>query len=135
MERVIWEGKASWLSAINGWDVFLTLITFGVWVIVPLIKMIALMGKSYRVTDQRIVIKEGVASTSAREVEYFRVKDLSINQNMIQKVFGLGNIALQSADGRLEINGIPNAYQLREDIRTAVNNIRKDNNVRVSEQI
>lgn len=138
MEDVIWEGKASWLSGFSVLDIILTLITGGLWIFVPIIKIIGLSGKKYKVTTQRIIIKEGIASTSENEIEYYRVKNLSVNQTLMQKLFNLGNISIQSAgmqNTNLEMKSIPNAYVLREEMRSAVNNTRKDNNVRINESI
>lgn len=138
MEDVIWEGKASWLSGFSVLDIILTLITGGLWIFVPIIKIIGLSGKKYKVTTQRIIIKEGIASTSENEIEYYRVKNLSVNQTLMQKLFNLGNISIQSAgmqNTNLEMKSIPNAYALREEMRSAVNNTRKDNNVRINESI
>lgn len=138
MEVLIWEGKASWLSGISVLDIVLIFITMGLWIFIPIIKIIGLTGKQYRVTTERIIIKEGIVSTSENEIEYYRIKNLSVTQSMMQKIFNIGNISIQSAglqNANLEMTGIPNAYALREEMRTAVNNTRKDNNVRISENI
>lgn len=134
MEETIWEGKASWLSGISVLDVILTFITVGFWIIIPIIKIIKLSSKSYRVTDERIIITSGIASRSESEIELYRVKDLAVNQGMIQKVIGIGNITIRSSSETLEMKGIPNAYVLREKMRNAVSGIRK-NNIRVNEAI
>ena len=138
MEDLIWEGKASWKSGISVADIILTFITAGLWLIVPIIKIISLMGKSYKVTTERIIIKEGLSSTSENEIEYYRIKDLSVTQTMMQKLLNIGTIHIQSAgiqNTNLEMKGIPNAHALREQMRGAVKNTRKDNNVRINESI
>lgn len=138
LETLIWEGKASWKSGISLLDIILFLPTGGVWIIVPAIKIIKLNKLKYKVTTQRIVIKEGIASTSSSEIELYRVKDLSITQTFMQKILNIGDITIQSAgiqNTNLEMKGIPNAYELREQIRASVHTTRKDNNIRLNESI
>lgn len=138
MENIIWEGKASWKSAIGVLDIILALFTFGFWLIVPAIKMISLNKTKYKVTTQRIVIKEGIASTSSSEIELYRVKDLSVTQTFMQKILNIGDITIKSAgmqNTNLEMKAIPNPEQLREQIRASVGTTRKDNNIRLNESI
>lgn len=138
LETLIWEGKASWKSGISVLDIILFLPTGGVWIIVPAIKIIKLNKLKYKVTTQRIVIKEGIASTSSSEIELYRVKDLSITQTFMQKILNIGDITIQSVgtqNTNLEMKGIPNAEQLREQIRSSVHTTRKDNNIRLNESI
>src|SRR5699024_710266 len=109
MENIIWEGKASWKSAIGVLDIILTLITGGLWIIVPAIKIFKLNKLKYKVTTQRIVIKEGLASTSSTEIELYRVKDLSVTQTFMQKILNIGDITIQSVgtqNTNLEMKGI-----------------------------
>jgi|SRR5699024_10122588 len=138
MENIIWEGKASWKSAIGVLDIILTLITGGLWIIVPAIKIFKLNKLKYKVTTQRIIIKEGLASTSSTEIELYRVKDLSVTQTFMQKILNIGDITIQSAgiqNTNLKMKAIPNAYELREQIRASVHTTRKDNNIRLNESI
>ncbi|HBV22249.1 MAG TPA: hypothetical protein DEB42_00460 [Jeotgalicoccus sp.] len=138
MENIIWEGKASWKSAIGVLDIILALFTLGFWLIVPAIKMISLNKTKYKVTTQRIVIKEGIASTSSSEIELYRVKDLSVTQTFMQKILNIGDITIKSAgmqNTNLEMKAIPNPEQLREQIRASVGTTRKDNNIRLNESI
>lgn len=138
MEQVIWEGKASWLSAISVRDVVLTILTIGIWIIVPIIKILKLSDKIYKVTTERVIIKEGITSSSENEIEYYRIKKLSVSQSTIQKILNLGTIHIQSSDvhnPQIEMKNIPNAYWLREQMRGAVQNTRKNNNVRINENI
>lgn len=136
MENVIWEGKASWKSGISVADIILTFITAGVWIIVPIVKIISLSAKNYKITDQRIIITEGILSRKENEVELFRVRDLSVKQGIMQKMFNVGDITVRSAEvsqSTLFIKGIENAYEIREQLRNSMLQSRKDNNVRISE--
>ena len=136
MENVIWEGKASWKSGISAADIILFFITAGVWIIVPVAKIISLSAKNYKITDQRIIVTEGILSRKENEVELFRVRDLSVKQGIMQKMFNVGDITVRSAEvsqSTLFIKGIENAYEIREQLRNSMLQSRKDNNVRISE--
>ncbi|CAM3779342.1 PH domain-containing protein [Alkalicoccus chagannorensis] len=136
MEEVVWEGSASPWSAVTGVDIFLTLLTLGIWIPIPLIKMYLVKNKEYKITNERIVIKEGMGSSSEKEVELYRIRDFNVNQSFMQKKFGIGDLKISSTDvsmGSLYMKGVPNPQEMKESIRENVKQARKENNVSVSE--
>ena len=53
---------------------------------------------SYEVSQEEIRIKSGILSRNHEFVELYRVKDYSLNQPLVYRLFGLGNLTLFTSD-------------------------------------
>ena len=49
------------------------------------------------VTNRRTILRKGLVSKSTSEVEHEDVRNIQINQNFVQRLLGLGDIAISSA--------------------------------------
>jgi membrane protein YdbS with pleckstrin-like domain len=90
----------------------------------------------YEVTSQRIKISQGVLSVRTDELELYRVKDITTEQPLTLRVFGLANIILTTNDTTtptLVLEAIPKAIALREELRTSVEACREQKKVRLAE--
>jgi uncharacterized membrane protein YdbT with pleckstrin-like domain len=79
----------------------------------------------YRLTSYRFFKEAGIISRKISELELIRVDDVSVSQNIIQRIFNVGVVTVISTDAtdpRLEIAGIANPIEVKELIRT---NVRK----------
>lgn len=77
----------------------------------------------YRLTTHRLFKEVGIISRRISEIELMRVDDLSVSQNIIQRVLDVGVVTLLTSDAtdpKLEISGIRSPIQVKEHIRTQV---------------
>lgn len=52
----------------------------------------------YRLTTQRLFLRTGLIAKQIEEVELFRVKDVTVTQNVMQRLLGVGTITVISTD-------------------------------------
>jgi uncharacterized membrane protein YdbT with pleckstrin-like domain len=132
-ETLIWEGNPS------QWSNFPTfaLCTLFCWLVIPIFialwRWIETRCFTYRITSERVVIKQGVFSKRTDELELYRVKDATLLEPFWLRLVSLGNIVLTSSDRTtptIEIKAVPNASKLREDLRRAVEEMRVRKGVR-----
>jgi uncharacterized membrane protein YdbT with pleckstrin-like domain len=89
--------------------------------------------RHYVLTNQRIKIRIGVLSRRTDEIELYRVKDVLYTASFFERVWSIGNIQIKSSqvtDQDVTIRSIKNAEQLRETIRQAVQDSRRQFGVR-----
>jgi uncharacterized membrane protein YdbT with pleckstrin-like domain len=88
---------------------------------------------SYVLTSQRLRIRRGILNRRLDEIELFRVKDYVMEQPLLLRMLGLGNITLVTSDvttPTLLIPAIPDVEDVREKLRTAVQRERDRKRVR-----
>jgi membrane protein YdbS with pleckstrin-like domain len=76
----------------------------------------------YRVTTQRIIIESGLFSKSLEEIDMRSVDDIEFRQSFLERIFGIGEIAVVSTDKvapRRTLHGIRDPRNTRELIRAA----------------
>ncbi|MBH9647543.1 PH domain-containing protein [Burkholderia vietnamiensis] len=155
-ENQIWSGSPSqWLNAsrylIGGVLSLLLVIALmtveapaRVWLSIPLALVLLNMGwfylvvrcTGYELTTQRLKRSFGVLNRSFEEIELYRVKDAEMEQPLLLRIVGLSNIRIISMDAIEPIatlRAVPNGKQLREQLRTVVEERRAAKTVRVSE--
>lgn len=105
--------------------------------LLPLIGMLArfILTRStvYELTTQRLRKTSGVFSKQLDELELYRVKDSMLEQPFWLRLFGLGNVLILSSDATMpgvRINGIADAFDVREKLRLAVEGERDRKRVR-----
>jgi uncharacterized membrane protein YdbT with pleckstrin-like domain len=80
----------------------------------------------YRLTNYRLFTESGIISRTLNETELVRVDDVSVHQNILQRIFNVGTITViaphDQTDPRLEMVGIENPIEVKEQIR---NNVRR----------
>ena len=77
----------------------------------------------YRLTTHRLFKEVGIVSRRTTEIELLRVDDLSVSQNVVQRIFNVGLITLSTtdtSDPKLEMKGIQDPVEVKEAIRTHV---------------
>lgn len=84
----------------------------------------------YRLTTHRLFKETGILSRSFNEIELVRVDDVSVSQNLIQRVFNVGVITViapsDQTEPRLELVGIADPIEVKEQIRTHVRRRRQN---------
>jgi len=92
----------------------------------------------YRLTTQRLFVYKGLIAKQAEEVELFRVKDVFVQQKLLQRILGFGTITILSTDDnspRLDLIGINNPMEVKETIRDHFRAARQREGMRAAEFI
>ena len=100
----------------------------------PLLPLLFLVGKwiglsfiSYEVTSERVKVIRGILSKRTDELELYRVKDTSLIEPFVFRLFSAGNISFVTADAStpaLELSAIKNAKEVREQLRICIEECR-----------
>jgi membrane protein YdbS with pleckstrin-like domain len=79
-------------------------------------------GVRYRLTNYRLLRETGLLSRDINEIELLRVDDVSVHQNLLQRIFNVGTITVIAPSDQLypslKIIGIKNPIEVKELIRT-----------------
>ena len=132
-ERVLWTGHPSHKK-----DLGFHLICWALcWLIVPLvmslIRFLETRTHHFEVTSERIRVTSGILSRHMEELELYRVKDLDVIEPFWYRLFGLGNVNLDTSDRSnplLTIEAIKEPRQLADAIRNQVEALRLARGVR-----
>ncbi len=149
-ETSLWKGCTSQL--VHFWTYFLWLIiaagivVAGILLANPLlfaalvVPVVGMLGRYiftrstvYELTTQRLRKTSGIFSKQLDELELYRVKDSTLEQPFLLRLFGLGNVMIISSDATMpdvQINGISDAFNVREKLRVAVEGERDRKRVR-----
>jgi len=87
----------------------------------------------YEITTERLKLIEGVLNQDIDEVELYRVKDTRLLRPVWLRVFGLGNIALETSDRTHPspvLIAVKEAEEVREKLRKRVEVLRDQKRVR-----
>lgn len=134
-----YEGQVLWQASegqvVNaGWIIFTF---FGFWLVFPLLitvwKMIVTRCHSYALTGQRLREQAGVFSRNVEELELYRVKDISVQQPLLQRLLGRGEVVLVTSDRTtptILLSAIPNPIAVADLIRRSVEQCRVAKGVR-----
>jgi membrane protein YdbS with pleckstrin-like domain len=83
----------------------------------------------YRLTTHRLFRETGVLVRKFDELELIRIDDVGVRQNLLQRVFNVGTVIVvapsDSTEPRLEMHGIENPIEVKEQIRTHVRERRR----------
>jgi uncharacterized membrane protein YdbT with pleckstrin-like domain len=88
---------------------------------------------TYELTSQRLRIRAGILNKKVDELELFRVRDYTMDQPLLLRMVGLGNLTLITSDATtpsLVMRAIPGVEAVREKLRNAVQNERDRKRVR-----
>ena len=145
---MLWKGRPSqWLNA--GHFLFAILLAGGVvaaaahfppaWagLVVPAgyaaWKWLVLRARVFELSTQRLRVYEGVINQVIHEIELYRVKDTVIERPFWMRLLGLATVSMETSELsllRLRIPAIPDGVQLREHLRTQVEQVRDSKRVR-----
>jgi uncharacterized membrane protein YdbT with pleckstrin-like domain len=132
-EKTVWLGTPS--QVINLGSFILLGLFF--WLVIPLFvilwKWLVVKNMKYELTTERLRMRHGVFNKNLDELELYRVRDYKLDQPFFLRIFSLGNIVLQTSDRShptVVIQAIPDAENLREQLRTYVEACRTRKGVR-----
>ncbi len=68
----------------------------------------------YSFDEERFFIKRGMLNIKEDEIRLYRILDLSLKRNFIQRIFGMGTITVDSSDKSMKCFEIKNIKHPRE---------------------
>jgi uncharacterized membrane protein YdbT with pleckstrin-like domain len=83
-------------------------------------RILVLKSHRYRVSNQRLTIETGLFSKHLEELDMRNVEDILFRQSFLERLLGIGQIAVISADksaARVQLHGVANPREVRELIR------------------
>lgn len=90
----------------------------------------------YELMDQKLIINKGFLNVCEEEVRLYRFVDVTMTQNLGQRIFGVGNLHCETNDrssGNFVIELIKNPRQVKELLSDAVEAERDRKRVSVRE--
>jgi len=84
------------------------------------VSVMQLRNTRYRLTNQRLVVEQGILSRTLDEIDLRTVDDSGFSQSPLERLQGIGTVWIVASDRttpRLVLRGIPDPRALREKIR------------------
>jgi len=128
-EREVWSGTPSQWENLWYWAacVLVIPIPWALW------RWLVTRNTRYTLTDQRLKTTRGVFNRVTDDLELYRVKDTHFQQNVWQRMVGIGDIVLSTSDATtptMVLGDIKAAESVRERIRALVEQRRDAKRVR-----
>lgn len=92
----------------------------------------------YTLTNKRLVVNEGLFVSNENEILLYRILDMTYTRNLVQKMFGLGSIIIDSQDVSspvYTIKNIKHSKEFKELLSEAIENEKLRLSVRRGEVI
>jgi uncharacterized membrane protein YdbT with pleckstrin-like domain len=105
-------------------------------ILILLVQVIKLRMLVYEITSERIRITHGLLTRRTDELELYRVKDTSLIEPFFYRLFSAANIFVATSDAttpQLELRGIKNGKEVREQLRQGVEECRTRKGAQVRE--
>jgi uncharacterized membrane protein YdbT with pleckstrin-like domain len=137
-ERKIDDFRAStsrWLvGSFGGWGTLLLCLGL-VGFLVIAVKWLQNISLRYVLTDQRLVMRQGIIMKREDDIELYRIKDIRVDYSIVNQLVGIGTITIRSSDAttagsELQMRDIPQARRRREELRRLVDQARQSRGVR-----
>jgi uncharacterized membrane protein YdbT with pleckstrin-like domain len=78
------------------------------------------------VTTDRFVKKTGLISIKSEEVSLDKIEEVNVNESILGRIFGYGNVDVHGTGaGQIHVRMVGNPVQLRREIQSAREQIRK----------
>lgn len=151
-ETLVWRGSPSqWLNfgfyfaclllgaaVVAAWWFYrdqspLILAVLAVPVVMALWRGMATACRRYEVTTQRVRMTTGVLSRKTNELELYRVRDYTVLRPFWLRMVGRGHVILQTSDRstpEVVLEAVPRPEQLKDDVRTNTEIVRRRRGVR-----
>ena len=93
---------------------------------------------TYSYDEERFLVNSGFLNQRQDEVRLYRIQDLTVTRSLIQRIFGLGSILVNSSDktlGNFEIRNIKNVMAVKEALSELVEEQRDKKRVYTREYV
>ena len=90
----------------------------------------------YKLSEDRIFLEKGLLNTTSDEVLLYRVRDLSMNITLGQRILGVGTICVVSSDQtipHLDLKNVKYPRQVKELIHQTVEKAKERRNLKPME--
>lgn len=90
----------------------------------------------YALSDDRLFLSVGFLNIKDEELLLYRVRDISVQRSLGQRIFGVGTITVTSSDKSnpvLELKNVKNPTEVKELIHDRVEEMKNSRRVRYSE--
>ena len=135
-EQSLWKGSPAQVVNLGVYLVCLLLC----WLVLPIFyalwRWIDTRLTEYELTSQRLVFRSGVFNRKTEEIELYRVRDSSLDEPLLLRLFGAGNVVIYAADSSapsLVLRAVQGAMDVRQKLRAAVETVREQKRVRTIE--
>lgn len=118
------------------WPPWVPLVPLAFGVLLFLLVWIKVRSCSYRLTTQRLFVRRGWLAKHVDELELYRVKDVAVDQGVLQRVLGYGTVTVLADDDttpQLDLVRISGPAKVKEMIRTQYRASRRREGVRPTE--
>ena len=133
VETLIFDTSASPI-ALSMKDIVLGLLcTGGLWCIYVVARNLT---TRYKLTNQRLTLRSGLISQKVEEVEVYRVRDVSMEQEVVGRLLGFGDVVVHSSDPsspKIVLKNVHSPNKIKEQIRVASRQGRRFEGVRTGE--
>lgn len=92
----------------------------------------------YTITEKKLILNEGLFTSVENEILLYRILDITLKRTLIQKIFGLGTVIIQSQDKThptLYARNIKRSAQFKENLSSYVELEKTRLNMRRGEYI
>lgn len=110
---ISWSSGMMTLSALGLAGAVCALLVFGGWCLQTYFETLT-------VTNRRTIYLKGIISRKTNEVQHDDVRNIQIDQNVLQRILGVGRLAISSSGQsnlEIDVRGIPNPEHIAETIR------------------
>jgi hypothetical protein len=114
-ERQLWRGRPSWL-----WSPRMALTV------------------RYRLTNQRLIMETGFIGRHTEEIDLYRINDVAVKQNALERMVGMGDIDLTAADATTPhrvLHNIGDPIRVKDLVREAARQERDRRRVLMREDV
>lgn len=128
-------GLAIWAQKYS-WPPWVALVPLAIGVLVLLALWMRMKSCRYRLTTQRLFIRRGWLARHVDELELYRVKDVVVDQGILQRVLGYGTVTVLSDDDttpEVDLVRISSPIKVKELIRTQYRAARRREGVHPTE--
>jgi membrane protein YdbS with pleckstrin-like domain len=118
------------------WPRWVALVPFALGVLVLLLVWIRVKSCSYRLTNERLFVRRGWLAKHVNELELYRVKDVVVDQGVLQRLLGYGTITVLADDDttpEMDLVRISSPTKVKEMIRTQYRAARQREGVHPTE--
>lgn len=128
-EEVLWQGTP---SQVLNWPWWLACVLV-LPIPVALWKWFETRTNEYKLTSERLQLRTGLLNKRTDDLELYRVRDTIIEEPFIYRLFGAGNITLETSDRShptFRLPAVKNPREIYEHIRRQVEVMRRQKRVR-----
>jgi membrane protein YdbS with pleckstrin-like domain len=118
------------------WPRWVALVPLALGMLVLLLVWIRVKSCSYRLTNERLFIRRGWLAKHVNELELYRVKDVVVDQGVLQRLLGYGTITVLADDDttpQVDLDRISSPTKIKEMIRTQYRAARQREGVHPTE--